>query len=143
MRPEVLDAVADALSPGDFYREAHGRIYQAMLDLYEREQPVDLVTVTALLRERGQLESCGGPVFLSGLAEEVGFATNAEYYAGMVADKAILRRLLDATQEIAGQCLGRDAVVIELSPAYVEMSEKRLRRELGMLVEMEVNVGAL
>ena len=81
VRPEVLDRVADVIGPADFYREAHGRIYQAMLDLYGRGEPVDLVTVTALLKERGQLEGVGGPVFLAGLSEQVGFATNADYYA--------------------------------------------------------------
>lgn len=105
VRPEVLDKVADSLEPADFYRQAHGRIFQAMLDLYGRAEPVDLVTVCALLKERGQLEGVGGPVFLAGLSEQVGFATNAEYYAGLVHDKAVLRRLLDCTQEIAASCL--------------------------------------
>jgi replicative DNA helicase len=122
VRPGVLDLVADRLSPGDFYREAHGRIYQAMLDLDERRQPVDLVTVTALLKERGQLEGCGGPVFMAGLSEQVGFATNAEHYAGLVADKALLRRLLDAAQEIAGQCLGPVEDVRE----FVDRAELRV-----------------
>ncbi|MHB9075820.1 MAG: replicative DNA helicase [Desulfobaccales bacterium] len=105
VRPEVLDRIADLIAPEDFYRQAHGRIYQAMLDLYGKGEPVDLVTVNALLKERAQLEGVGGPVFLASLSEQVGFATNAEYYAGLVKDKAVLRRLLDCTQEIASGCL--------------------------------------
>jgi replicative DNA helicase len=105
VRPEVMDRVADVIVPEDFYREAHGRIYKAMLDLYGKGEPVDLVTVNALLKERGQLEGVGGPVFLAGLSEQVGFATNAEKYANLVKDKAVLRRLLDCTQEIASACL--------------------------------------
>ena len=105
VRPEVMDRIADVIVPEDFYREAHGRIYQAMLDLYGRGEPVDLVTVSALLKERGKLEGVGGPVFLAGLSEQVGFATNAEYYANLVHDKSVLRRLLDCTQEIAASCL--------------------------------------
>ena len=105
VRPEVMDRIADVIVPEDFYREAHGRIYQAMLDLYGRGEPVDLVTVSALLKERGKLEGVGGPVFLAGLSEQVGFATNAEYYANLVRDKSVLRRLLDCTQEIAASCL--------------------------------------
>lgn len=104
VRPEMLDVVSEILAAADFYREAHGRIFQAMLDLQEASEPVDLVTVTAYLKDRGQLEAVGGPVFLAELSERVGFATNAEYYAGLVRDKAILRRLLDASQEIAGAC---------------------------------------
>jgi replicative DNA helicase len=105
VRPEVLDRVADVIVPEDFYREAHGRIFKAMIDLYGKGEPVDLVTVNALLKERGQLEGVGGPVFLAGLSEQVGFATNAEKYANLVKDKAVLRRLLDCTQEIASACL--------------------------------------
>ena len=66
-----------------------------MLDLYGRGEPVDLVTVCALLKERGQLEGVGGPLFLAGLSEQVGFATNAEYYAGLVRELATIRKVSD------------------------------------------------
>ena len=105
VRPATLDAVADLLTPADFYREAHGRIFQAILDLYGKNEPVDLVTVCALLRNRKQIEGVGGDVFLAGLSEQVGFATNALYYAVIVKNKATLRRTLDTCQEIAGACL--------------------------------------
>jgi replicative DNA helicase len=107
VRPETLDAVADLIVPADFYREAHGQIFQAMLDLYAKSEPVDIVTVSARLRDQGKIEAVGGYAFLMGLSEQVGFATNAVFYAGLVRDKAILRRLLDCTQEIAGGCLGQ------------------------------------
>jgi archaellum biogenesis ATPase FlaH len=85
VRPEVLPAVIDAgVKPESFYGEAHGRIYRAIFDLYARGEPIDLVTVTALLKERGHLDGVGGPVFLAGLSEQVGFATNAKYYAQLV-----------------------------------------------------------
>jgi replicative DNA helicase len=77
LRAQALDQVADILRPEDFYRSAHGHIFQAMLDLWNRGEPVDLVTVTALLRERGRLEDVGGPVFLAALSEHVGTAANA------------------------------------------------------------------
>ena len=105
LRPTVLDEVNDLLRRSDFYRGAHGRIYQAMLDLYGRGEPVDLQTVTFLLKERGQLEEVGGAVFLAGLTEQVGTAAHAEHYARIVHDKAILRRLLETSQQIAGGCL--------------------------------------
>lgn len=104
-RPQVMDDIADQIKPVDFYREAHGRIFQAIMDLYAKNEPIDLVTVTALLKERGQLEGVGGPVFLMTLTEQVGFSVNAPKYAKIVAEKATLRRLLEATQTIAGACL--------------------------------------
>ncbi len=146
VRPEVLDRVADLIAAGDFYREAHGRIFQAMLDLYGRGDPVDLVTVSALLAERGQLEGVGGPVFLAGLSEQVGFATNADYYAGLVHDKAVLRRLLDTTQEIAGACFGPVEDVAEFLDAaeqkIFEVAESKVRlgfQPLSALVEKEIS----
>ncbi len=105
LRPESLDRVADFLATADFYREAHSRIYQAVIDLYNRHEPVDLKTVTFLLNERGQLEAVGGPIFLAGLSEQVGTAANVDYYARLVHDKAVLRRLMECSQEIAGACL--------------------------------------
>ena len=145
MRPEVLDRVADVIEPADFYREAHGRIFQAMLDLYGRGEPVDLVTVTALLKERGQLEGVGGPVFLAALSEQVGFATNADYYAGLVHDKAVLRRLLDTTQEIAGACFAPVENVAEFldtaEQKVFEVAESKVRpgfKPLSSLVETEI-----
>ncbi|MGA7563498.1 MAG: replicative DNA helicase [Desulfobaccales bacterium] len=146
VRPEVLDRVADLIGAGDFYREAHGRIFQAMLDLYGRGDPVDLVTVSALLAERGHLEGVGGPVFLAGLSEQVGFATNADYYAGLVHDKAVLRRLLDTTQEIAGACFGPVEDVAEFldtaEQKIFEVAESKVRlgfQPLSALVEKEIS----
>ncbi len=127
VRPEVLDRVADLIEPADFYREAHGRIFKAMLDLYGRGEPVDLVTVTALLKERGQLEGVGGPVFLAALSEQVGFAINADYYAQMVKEKARLRCLLDATQEIASGCFNQ----IDDVGAYIDAAEARVFQLMG------------
>jgi replicative DNA helicase len=138
VRPEVLDEVSDLLVVDDFYKEAHGRIYRAMLDLYGQSEPVDLVTVSALLRERGLLEGAGGPVFLAGLSEEVGFATNAFYYAKLVRQKAMLRRLLDATQEIAGGCLARvDDVDTFLDQAEGKIFQIKESREIQAVYSLD------
>jgi replicative DNA helicase len=105
IRPAVMDEVADLLSPADFYREAHARIFRVMLELYLRNEPLDIALINNLLRERGQLEAVGGPLFLMQLSEHVGVAINAPYYARIVKEKAVLRRMLAASQEIAGACL--------------------------------------
>jgi len=122
LRPQVMDLVADTLTPQDFYREAHRQIYQAMIDLYNRHEPVDLVSVNNLLKERGQLEEVGGPLFLSGLSEHVGIAANADHYARLVHDKAVLRRLLACSQEIAGACLSPQEDVAE----FLDWAEHRV-----------------
>jgi replicative DNA helicase len=122
VRPEVLDDICDTLSDGDFYREAHSRIFHAMMDLYGAELPVDLVTVTQYLKDRNQLEGVGGPLFLAALSEQVGFATNATYYARVVREKAVLRRLLDVSQEIAGACFAP----VENVDEFLDAAEEKI-----------------
>jgi replicative DNA helicase len=122
IRPQVMDLVADTLTPQDFYRDAHRKIYQAMLDLYNRHEPMDLTLLNNLLKERGQLEEVGGPVFLMGLSDNVGAAAHADHYARVVHDKAVLRRLLACTQEIAGACLAPVEDVAE----FLDWAEHRV-----------------
>jgi replicative DNA helicase len=122
VRPQVLDDVVDLLQPQDFYREAHGRIYQAMLDLYAKSEPVDLVTVCALLRQQGKLDGVGGHVFIAGLSEQVGYATNGPHYARIVKDKSTLRRTLDISQQIAASCLAP----IDNVPEFLDAAEQKI-----------------
>jgi replicative DNA helicase len=93
------DAIADVLErlrPGDFYRPAHQNVYDAILDLYSRGEPADAVTVAAELDRRGLLRRIGGAPYLHTLISTVPTAANAGYYAGIVAEKALLRRLVEA-----------------------------------------------
>ena len=93
------DAIADVLErlrPGDFYRPAHQNIYDAILDLYGRGEPADAVTVAAELDRHGMLRRIGGALYLHTLISTVPTAANAGYYAGIVAEKALLRRLVEA-----------------------------------------------
>jgi replicative DNA helicase len=93
------DAIADVLErlrSGDFYRPAHQSVYDAVLDLYARGEPADAVTVSAELDRRGLLKRVGGAPYLHTLISTVPTAANAGYYAGIVAEKALLRRLVEA-----------------------------------------------
>ena len=93
------DAIADVLErlrPGDFYRPAHQNVYDAILDLYGRGEPADAVTVAAELDRRGLLRRIGGAPYVHTLISTVPTAANAGYYAGIVAEKALLRRLVEA-----------------------------------------------
>ncbi|MBA2451404.1 MAG: replicative DNA helicase [Chloroflexi bacterium] len=98
---EVVGRVAAFLDPKDFYRERNGAVYQAMLDLYERHEPVDYLTVISELDRRGRLQEAGGVVFLSGLLGVVPTPIHAEPYAKIVADSAFMRRLIQAGGRIA------------------------------------------
>ncbi len=145
LRAQALDQVADLLSPEDFYRSGHGKIFQAMLDLWGKGEPVDLVTVTALLKERGRLEDVGGPVFLAALSEHVGTAANAAYYAKLVHEKSVLRRLLACCQNITQACLSPvedvEAFLDKAEADIFKVAESKIRfgfQPLSSLVETEV-----
>ena len=93
------DAIADVLErlrPSDFYRPNHQSVYDAILDLYGRGEPADAVTVAAELDRRGMLRRIGGAPYLHTLISTVPTAANAGFYAGIVAEKALLRRLVEA-----------------------------------------------
>jgi replicative DNA helicase len=97
------DAVADVievLRGNDFYRPAHETIYEAILDLYGRGEPADAVTVSAELTKRGELGQIGGPAYLHTLISSVPTAANAGYYARIVRERAVLRRLVTAGTRI-------------------------------------------
>ncbi|HEX4834784.1 MAG TPA: replicative DNA helicase [bacterium] len=98
------DAIARAvegLRPEDFYRDAHRVIFTAMLDLFERGEPVDLITVTNRLAGMGKLDDVGGATYLASLPNVVPTAANVDYYAGIVLEKSMLRALISAGTHIA------------------------------------------
>ncbi len=97
------DAIADVvevLRPDDFYRPAHQTVYECILDLYGRGEPADAITVSSELQRRGDLIRLGGAPYLHTLIATVPTAANAAFYAEIVAEKAILRRLVEAGTRI-------------------------------------------
>ena len=99
---DAVVEVAEILRPDDFYRVQHAEIYGAVLDLYERREPVDIVTVSEVLERRDQLEHAGGSAYLTSLINLTPTAVNAVYYARIVERKAVLRNLIGAAGRIAG-----------------------------------------
>ena len=95
MRPQLMHSIADILVPADFYLPAHTAIFRAFLDLYSKTAPIDLVSTAEQLKAMNALEEAGGAVYLADLAQAVVSGANAEYYAGIVRDKALQRGLID------------------------------------------------
>jgi replicative DNA helicase len=147
LEPGALDRLADILAPEDFYHEAHEKIYLTMLDLYRRREPVDLVTVTALLSDREILDAVGGPGFLASLCDNVGSAANIEYWGNIVHEKSILRRLITVSNEIAAQCYEPvsdvENFLDEAENRVFTIAESRMRQgfhALNNLVEKEISL---
>ncbi|MEV6063308.1 replicative DNA helicase [Nocardia asteroides] len=139
------DAIADVvevLRPGDFYRPAHQAVYDTILDLYGRGEPADPVTVAAGLDRRGELKRIGGPPYLVTLTQTVPTAANAGFYAEIVAEKAILRRLVEAGTRIVqfgyAGADGQDiAEVVDRAQAEVyEVTERRTTEDFMPLEEL-------
>jgi replicative DNA helicase len=101
--------VAQSLKPEHFYRPQHAEIFGAMLSLYEQSEPIDHVAVTERLQRTGKLESVGGPSFVAGLTAAAPTAGNAQHYAKIVHENALLRRLLNTTFEIQQSVYNREA----------------------------------
>jgi len=101
---DVLHDVVGILAPDDFYKSSHNKIYDAVMELYSKNEPVDLITLTNILKERGKLEEVGGATYIAGIVDTVPLAVNAQYYAKIVHDKACLRRLIEKTNEISRRC---------------------------------------
>lgn len=97
---DAIAKVIEILNPDSFYYEHHGIIFRIIVELFEKGLPVDLVSVTEELRSRNLLERVGGSVYLASLLDVVPTAANVEYYANIVAEKALLRRLITAGTEI-------------------------------------------
>lgn len=99
--PEAVPQIAGWLLPEDFYRDAHRMIYEAILTLYERNQPADFLTLCDLLEQGGKLDAVGGASYLTSLITAVPTSGNVEYYAHIVVQKAGCRRLIHAAGQIA------------------------------------------
>jgi len=99
---DAITEVTDTLQAADYYRPAHEVIHDAILDLYRSGEPADPITVTGQLTKRGNLVRAGGPAYVSQLASLVPTSANAGYYAAIVRERAIARRLVEAGTRIAG-----------------------------------------
>ena len=143
------DAIADvveSLKSPDFYKPAHALIFDAILDLYARGEPADPITTSAELDRRGQLTRAGGAVYLHTMTSMVPTAANAGYYAQIVAEKAILRRLVEAGTRIVrlgyGGAEGQpgsgeiDEVVDRAEREIYEVTERRTSEDYVILEEL-------
>lgn len=114
---DAIDVVLEVLEGDDFYREAHRLIFDAMLTLRLRGDPIDAITLTEEIRVTGVIEQVGGPAYLAELAMRVPTAANAAYYARIVREKAALRRLAATATAIAAEAYDAKGNAAELFAA--------------------------
>ena len=127
----AINKVMEVLAPDDFYRESHRKIYKALIDLSERDEPADLITLTNELKNNGHLDSVGGASYITSLIDSVPTAANIEYYVKIVKEKAILRKLIQTSTEIITQSYEDrgdvEGFLDEAERAIFDISENRVR----------------
>ncbi|NUT17761.1 MAG: replicative DNA helicase [Hamadaea sp.] len=141
------DAIADVveiLRSGDFYRPAHATLFEAIVDLFGRGEPADAVTVAAALDGQGELTRVGGAPYLHTLLNSVPTAANAAYYARIVSERAILRRLVEAGTKIVQLGYGTnggagrdvDDIVDLAQQAVYDVTERRVSEDFSILGDL-------
>ncbi len=118
----ALHTAIDLINRDDFYRESHRRIFTAMLELFERSEPIDIITITDHLKSKNELESVGGALYLTSLVSTMPTAANIRYHAKIVREKAILRGLLRSVSDIAGKVYSGESDTDEL----IDFAEKTI-----------------
>jgi len=128
---EALHRALESLRPDDFYRDAHRKIFAALISLSERNEPADLVTLTSILKERNALEEIGGSAYLTTLVAYVPTAANIGYYCKLVKEASIARELIRVATEIAGRGFeggGMEAALDWAEHAIFEIATKKTRQ---------------
>ena len=140
LQNDAIDRALEVVTPDWFYRESHRKIYRAMIELSDRSEPVDLITLSEFLKAKGDLEAVGGTAYLASLANLVPTSANIAHYARIVRDKGILRHLITVATEIATRGLEDQGNVEEFldeaEKSIFDISEKRIKSSFVFLGDM-------
>lgn len=125
--------VGDIITSEDFYKGNHGKIYEAMIYLYEHREPIDLLSLSNRLKETGDLEQVGGESYLASLANTVPTAANIVHYAKIVEKKAVLRRLIDNASQIVAEAYDEteevEKTLDDAEQKIFSVSKKHIRQD--------------
>ncbi|MDX9816949.1 MAG: DnaB-like helicase N-terminal domain-containing protein, partial [Smithellaceae bacterium] len=127
----AINSALEILSKNDFYSEAHRRIFGVIIELSEKNEPVDLITLSSALKDKNMLDSVGGTTYLASLVDSVPSAANIVHYAKIVKEKAVLRGLIGSATEIINSCYDTgsdvDEVLDKAEHSIFEISENKVR----------------
>lgn len=131
---DAIVKIADLIQPDDFYEERNKRIYEAIVHLYEKHSPIDVLTLSDQLKGTGFLDMVGGAAYLTELTNFVPTATHVEQYAEIVAQKALRRRLIKASQDIVGygydEARGLQELIEEAESRLFEVSQRHVKQDI-------------
>jgi len=137
---DAINRVLEILTPEDFYRESHRKVFRAMMELSDRNEPVDIITLSDLLKARDHLEGVGGTSYLASLNDLVPTAANVTHYARIVREKAILRNLIRAATDIATRGFEEQGNVDEFldtaEKTIFEIAEKKIKSGFHLIGDL-------
>ena len=137
---DAINQVLELLRSEDFYRESHRKVFRAMIELSDRAEPVDLITLSEYLKSRNELEAVGGTAYLASLADFVPTAANISYYARIVREKSILRSLISTATDIATRGYEEQGNVEEFLDAaekvIFDISERKIKASFVAVGDM-------
>ncbi|WP_237722319.1 replicative DNA helicase [Keratinibaculum paraultunense] len=119
---EAINTAIEQLAPEDFYKEANKEIFKAMIELYKRNEPVDIITLSEELKRKDILENIGGVTYLTSLSGGVAISSNIKYYCDIVEEKALLRQLIASCDEI----MAKSYEASEEVNSIIEQAEKKI-----------------
>nr|WP_028579185.1 replicative DNA helicase [Desulfogranum japonicum] len=129
LQDKALLKIVEILEPRDFYRQAHQTIFSAMVLLFEKGEPHDLITVTSLLNDQNKLEEIGGAGYLASLTDIIPFSGTLVHHAQIIRKKSVLRRLIKTTSEVAARCYDTqddiDSLVDEAERTIFEIAQSK------------------
>jgi replicative DNA helicase len=128
---EAIGRALESLDRDSFYRDDHQKIFSAIVDLYDKNQPVDIITISDELTKRKELDNVGGRMYLLELTEKIATTANIEYHCNIVLEKSTLRKLIDTSTRIVSQCydaaLDVDDLLDRAEQGIFNISEKRIK----------------
>ena len=137
---DVFAKAIEILSPDDFYKETHRRLYDGMIDLFEKNEPIDIVTMTDYLKKNNLLEAVGGIPYLSSLANSVPTSANIRHHAKIIREKALLRALIKTATQITSEVYedNRDAdeMVDYAEKMIFDIADKRINTSFVTLKDI-------
>lgn len=137
---EAMSKSVEILSPEDFYRESHKKIFDTMIDLYEKNEAIDLITVSDSLKRKNELDTVGGVTYLSTIAGQIPTAANVRYHSKIVKEKSLIRGLLRSTTDIAAKVYESSFEAEELvdfaERTIFDISDKRTKTSFFTLKEV-------
>ncbi|MBU1730201.1 replicative DNA helicase [Patescibacteria group bacterium] len=137
LKPDVFHDIVDIISPDVFYTECHRKIFRAMLDLYSKNQPIDLLSLFSRLKEKKELQNIGGSSYLTEIIEGVPSSANVKYYADIIYKKFILRNIIVAADHIAelgyNEHLELEQLIDEVEKKVLQATNINSRQKFALL----------